>query len=571
VTTVRNMFGSEQTLAWRSEIAKGARIGPTIVTAGPIIDGDPPVWPGSAVLKDPADADKLVAEQKAAGYDFLKPYSRLSRPAYEALVAAGKQHGMALEGHVPNAVGLGGALAARQKTIEHLDGYLLAMVADGVTIPDDANATRKLAAVLPKLDDKKLPGLIAQTIAAGTWNCPTLVVYDRLGGLDAPDGVKQRVKWVDMVSALTLAAWDPKQDFRLRALTAEDYATLRQANARRARIAAALVAADAPILVGTDTGNPFVIAGAALHDELELLVAAGIPRARVLRAATADAASFLGTPGELGVIAAGARADLMLVSIDPLTAPLPLVPDGVMARGRWQARAELETKLAEIAKQNASPAPVKDRWEGVAPLAATGKVVHEAHYDLTIAGRSIGEERLAVTGARGKRAVTSQMVMEIPARLDVAYQLGPDAAALAMKAPTGTVQFGGKVVGGKLAATGTDGKGQPIALSASLAKGAVFSGPGVAGSILLAERIADLKVGGKRTVPALELSTFPVATVAAETIAVERKPDADGHRVFAVTATTGSNVSSGELVLDDQGFVVSQKVGAPFNLTITRR
>ncbi|HEX7842478.1 MAG TPA: hypothetical protein VF469_33625, partial [Kofleriaceae bacterium] len=98
VTTVRNMFGSEQHLAWRSQIARGERLGPTIVTAGPLIDGDPPIWPGSAVLVDPAAADKLVAEQKAAGYDFLKPYSRLSRPAYEALAAAGKRAGMALAG-----------------------------------------------------------------------------------------------------------------------------------------------------------------------------------------------------------------------------------------------------------------------------------------------------------------------------------------------------------------------------------------------------------------------------------------------------------------------------------------
>ncbi|HET7505207.1 MAG TPA: hypothetical protein VFK02_29515, partial [Kofleriaceae bacterium] len=174
VTTVRNMSGSEQHLAWRSQIASGERLGPTIVTAGPIIDGDPPVWPGSAVLVDPADADKLVAEQKAKGYDFLKPYARLSKPAYEALAAAAARHGMALEGHVPGAVGLSGVLAARQHSIEHLDGWLLAMVPDGVRLPDDGGMQHKLRAALPRLDDARLPALIAQAIAAGTWTCPTL-------------------------------------------------------------------------------------------------------------------------------------------------------------------------------------------------------------------------------------------------------------------------------------------------------------------------------------------------------------------------------------------------------------
>jgi hypothetical protein len=69
VTTVRNMFGNPHHLEWRKQLARGALFGPTLVTAGPIIDGDPPVWPGSTVLSDPADADRIVSEQKAAAYD----------------------------------------------------------------------------------------------------------------------------------------------------------------------------------------------------------------------------------------------------------------------------------------------------------------------------------------------------------------------------------------------------------------------------------------------------------------------------------------------------------------------
>jgi hypothetical protein len=94
VTTVRDMFGSTRHLAWRNEIARGERLGPTLVTGSPVIDGEPPVWPGSLVLASPADADRVVDKLKAQGYDFLKPYSRLSREAYDALVAAGRKHGM---------------------------------------------------------------------------------------------------------------------------------------------------------------------------------------------------------------------------------------------------------------------------------------------------------------------------------------------------------------------------------------------------------------------------------------------------------------------------------------------
>ena len=55
-------------VAWRSQIARGERLGPTIVTAGALIDGDPPEWPGSVVLTRAADVDALVVAQKAAGY-----------------------------------------------------------------------------------------------------------------------------------------------------------------------------------------------------------------------------------------------------------------------------------------------------------------------------------------------------------------------------------------------------------------------------------------------------------------------------------------------------------------------
>lgn len=357
VTTIRNLFGSDLHLTWRSQIAKGERLGPTIVTAGPLIDGDPPIWPGSTVLVDPAAADKIVADQKAAGYDFLKPYSRLSKPAYEALAAAGKRHGMPLEGHVPTAVGLAGVLAAQQRSIEHLDGYLFALVPDGVALPPPGPTQARTRAALGHLDPARLPGVVAQTVAAGTWNCPTLIVLDRFAALDDVAALRRRVAWLDKLPAWIVARWDPKQDFRLRSYTADDFTAIRAANAQRAKILAALAAANAPLLVGTDTGNPFVVPGAALHDEIELMVAAGVHRARVLRAATAGAAQFLGAPRESGVIEPGARADLVLVSTDPLAGPLPLVPDGVVVRGKWLPRADLEARLADIARHSADPAP----------------------------------------------------------------------------------------------------------------------------------------------------------------------------------------------------------------------
>jgi imidazolonepropionase-like amidohydrolase len=72
------------------------------------------------------------------------------------------------------------------------------------------------------------------------------------------------------------------------------------------------------ILAGTDTPNPYVFPGSSLHDELELLVKAGLTPLQALQAATLRPAEYLGMAGRLGTIAPGKLADLVLLSADPL-------------------------------------------------------------------------------------------------------------------------------------------------------------------------------------------------------------------------------------------------------------
>jgi hypothetical protein len=102
-----------------------------------------------------------------------------------------------------------------------------------------------------------------------------------------------------------------------------------------------LAASGAPLLAGTDTPNPYVVPGASLHQELAWFTAAGLSPYQALRAATIDAADFLGDARD-GRITVGARADLVLVDGDPL-ADLRALDHiaGVMVRGRWLAADEL--------------------------------------------------------------------------------------------------------------------------------------------------------------------------------------------------------------------------------------
>jgi len=565
VTTVRNMWGVPQHLTWRSQIARGERLGPTIVTAGALIDGDPPDWAGSAVLTDPADADRLVSEQKAAGYDFLKPVEQLSRAAYEALVAAGQRHGMVLAGHVTIAVGLEGVLAAHQRSVEHLDGYLPALVPSGVSLPPVDATQTWMRAVLASLDPARLPGLIDQTIAAGTWNCPTLIAFDRTPELHDAAALERRVRWLELIPTAVRAQW--ARDFAVQAYTAEDSATIRQANAQRARIVAALVAANAPILVGTDTGGAYVVPGEALHDEIELIVAAGVPRPRVLRAATADAWRYLGKPREAGVVEVGARADLVLVASDPLTAPLPLVPDGVMVRGRWLPRGELEARLAEIATHKAPP---NDRWQGAPPLAAQGKRRYQARYDTAIAGTMVAQERLAVDVVGGERRIVGD-VADFGSRTETSYEVGRATATVRSSYHTMTVALAGNITAGKLVVTGTDLTGKSVSRSEPVPAGAFLSAPGIGGALQLAEQLAGWKPGTKRTLTSLEIGYFPAVGIVSTRYQVERRPDGHGHRVFTVSATQSGTTVTGQIEIDDAGFLVAQALGPPFNTSVTRR
>src|SRR5262249_48628435 len=351
VTLVGVMSGIPLVLELRRRIVAGEIVGPTIVTASRIIDGDPPIWPMSAVVKTAAEADAVVAAQKAEGYDFLKVYARLTLAAYDAIVAAAARHGMTFVGHVPRAVTLQHALDSGQRSIEHLDGYLYALQKEGSAPPTNLMFVQRVGWLAEHADETKLPALVAATVKAGTWNCPTLIVNDHIAALDDAPALARRTRWLDYVHHEIVEAWGPKTDFRFKDVAPADYALLRRANPIHARTVKAIADAGGKLLVGTDAGNPYVVDGAGLHEEIELMVRAGVPRAKVVRAATAGAAEFFGQTGQFGVVAPGARADLILAEANPVAGPIAIPPVGVMLRGAWYDRAALQKSLDALRKK----------------------------------------------------------------------------------------------------------------------------------------------------------------------------------------------------------------------------
>src|SRR5258708_5837639 len=123
VTLVRNMAGSPDHLDLRARVAAGEIIGPRIFTTTPIIDGANPVWPFAAKLTEASQADSLVEGFVRQGYDQVKVYNGLTLEAYAALMDAAAKRGIRVVGHVPFAIGIDGAIAAGQYSIEHQRGY----------------------------------------------------------------------------------------------------------------------------------------------------------------------------------------------------------------------------------------------------------------------------------------------------------------------------------------------------------------------------------------------------------------------------------------------------------------
>ena len=128
--------------------------------------------PDKVLLEVPWAVRAENVRQRAAGYDFVKVYKHLSRPVYDSVVAVARALGVQVTGHVPLEVGLDGALAARQASVEHFRGYIQALLPPWAAVPSDASF-RDWSIAWNRIDDSHIASLVARTVAAGVWNVPT--------------------------------------------------------------------------------------------------------------------------------------------------------------------------------------------------------------------------------------------------------------------------------------------------------------------------------------------------------------------------------------------------------------
>lgn len=413
VTLVRNMWGAPVHLAWQRHIETREMPGPRLVTTSPIIDGPGPdgrpSWPGSTLLADPEDAEMVVTRFAARGYQQIKAYSFLTVECLHALGAAAKKAELPLTGHCPANVTYEEAMAAGMTCFEHLTGIAQGHLRADKQMPDMRHHRRlvdiqALRSIAENLDLEAIRSLAGEMAVAHVWNCPTIVVYEQMAQPPSTALDDDRLRFE---SPARIRSWDPANDHRLRNMTTSHKEWLAAARARNSalrKVVSILHEEGAPMLLGTDTPNPFVFQGFSVHQELANLVDVGLSPYEALRCATAEAARFLEEDADWGTIKVGKRADLLLVGSNPLddVSAVGEQLQAVFVNGFHLSRDDLDDLLAQReSAANLDEEPPSPELEAVArddPVDRRGSLTE--HLADSAIGRLTYRHRVLADGQR---------------------------------------------------------------------------------------------------------------------------------------------------------------------------
>ncbi len=362
VTGVRDMGSDlESVLSARDDVSAHRLLGPRMVVSGPMLDGPTAQYKASIAIATAEDGHKAVDSLKSRGVDFIKIQSGVPREAYFAAAAEAKRLGIEFVGHVPDAIRASEAIAAGQRTFEHLIGIFEASTPDETAFilrkwgaGEDPSHNKSLAALLEGFSPERESVLSRLLVRRQVWQCPTLFwergqwLVDTVEYQKDPDLAFTPRSWIDK-------KYPAMQKGILKSLDTDSLAVRRRFVAHELEIVRRLHAAGVPFLAGTDTpAGVEVTPGISLHLELQRFVAAGFSPLEALQTATLNPAKFYGRQKDFGRVQAGRIADLVLLRANPLedignTRTIA----GVIADGRYFSAMAIDS-MRERAKQVAA-------------------------------------------------------------------------------------------------------------------------------------------------------------------------------------------------------------------------
>jgi imidazolonepropionase-like amidohydrolase len=361
VTSVRDAAAdiSDSVLTWRSQVAAGTLLGPTIYTSGPKLEGYEPLWKGTIEVGTPAEVEAALDRLQAMQVDFVKITDNTLKPdIFVYTLGAAKKRGLKTSAHTPFALTIEQAAAAGLSSVEHIDYLIKAGSTEETRIGADYAAGKltygEASDRFVETFDAAHAGRVYRRLAAtGLHVTPTLNMGRILAFLDRDDHSKDPS--LALIGPGLRKTYEWRVERAAKATPAEVAARHRE-YALSVQVLPMLRDAGIPILAGTDAGylNSFNYPGQALHDELALYVEAGLTPAQALASATLTGPAFLGRADRYGAVTKGRVADLLILNADPLRQiSATRAIHAVVLKGRLLDRAALDALLTEAKAQAA--------------------------------------------------------------------------------------------------------------------------------------------------------------------------------------------------------------------------
>ena len=342
VLQVFNLSAMSESVGQRNEVESGRVLGPHMALAA-MLDGSPAVRPGRArSAGTPSDGRQAVRDIKVEGYEFVKTYERLDLPTFSAILDQAKLENLRVLGHIP-ARGEG----ITEKFFQ--PGFEIVVHAE-----EYAYQSEQAGADPKAMSDDDIPRFAEMAKRNGTWLISTLSLNERI--VEQTRSVQSLEARPEMafVHPMIYKEWIENNRYAKLA-SPERLVRLERVVDFNRKVVQVFLQAGVPILPGTDSLIPGVVAGFALHDELEAMTRAGMTNADVLTAATRLSAEWLGVAEDRGTVEQGKRADLILLDGDPMSEiGNTRRISAVIAGGRYLARETLDDMMEELAARYAA-------------------------------------------------------------------------------------------------------------------------------------------------------------------------------------------------------------------------
>lgn len=323
ITTVRNMAGEPIHLQMKDSINRDLLLGPTIYTSSPMFERKYMVSDDSIRI-----GIRNYVEQ---GFDFIK-LVRVPPEIYEVIAKEAENAGIKVVGHPPTFnTSFDHIIGSKMLSLEHITEVIW-------------------LAFNGEFDEVKAQIIARKIQESGTTISTLFVEIDLLLRIKddyqsflKSDEFKLAATYFDLTGLLAnniyeaYLKWD---DLRKKQLITDKKIVF--------KFLKILVDNNVNLVAGTDARSSFIIPGYALHDELDLLVQAGLSPYQAIKAATLNPAKMLKKTDVVGSVTVCKIADLILVKSNPLlNIKILRNPEGVMVRGKWYDNENLESMLAE--------------------------------------------------------------------------------------------------------------------------------------------------------------------------------------------------------------------------------